>query len=123
MRTRNNYTDLPNKNAPTCKAHCFFRAFIHSGFVLLTFSLLVGCENAMKARLRNADPKSAAKLIENNLGFLSKHLRLGMPKAEVLTFLPHPHNTNVENVCVWILGYAEQKQAQERSDWQWLQRT
>ena len=84
---------------------------------------LCGCDSAMKNHLRNAPSNEAAKLIEENIDYYGRHLRIGMAKDEALAFLPKPQNTNTENVCVWVLDSTEKLKTHDRFDWQWLQAT
>ena len=77
----------------------------------------------MKNKLHNAAPDDAVNLIERNIDYCGKSLHLGMPEADALAFLPKPHNTNTENVCVWIVDYSKNIQNNEPLNWQWLQST
>jgi hypothetical protein len=91
--------------------------------ILFASLLLSGCDSTMKTRMHETAPAEAANAIERNLEYYSKQLRLGMPRREVLAFLPPPQNTNNENVCVWVLESTEAVKTQGRYDWQWLQAT
>ena len=40
-----------------------------------------------------------------------------------MAFLPRPHNTNTENVCIWIIDYTKYFNGNGRRDWQTMEIT
>ena len=82
---------------------------------------MLGCGAYIKSEIHSAAPDDAFKTIGENIDFCEETLHLGMSRAEVFSFLPNPHNTNDENVCVWISDYSNTIQAKEPLSWQWLQ--
>ena len=86
--------------------------------VLLASLVFAGCDFTIKTR-----PNGAANAIERHMDYYSKRLHIGMPRYGVLALLPKPQNINTQNVCVWVLESTETIKAQDRYDWQWLQKT
>lgn len=89
----------------------------------LAVTILSGCNLTVKSRLSKTDPSEAVSTIEHHLDYYSGHLHIGMPKGDALAILPMPHNTNTENVCVWVLPSTETNPQPDHQDWQWLQST
>src|SRR6266567_3836610 len=100
--------------------HCSPPDYRRALCALLALVLLCGCDAFMRNSLRNASPETAVDVIGKHLDYYSQHLPMGMAREEALRLLPKPHNTNTENVCVWIIGYSDLPKTQGRLDWQWL---
>jgi hypothetical protein len=89
-------------------------------FLLLLAVMPAGCKMNMETRIQKVKPEMAAKLIESEMDYFAGRLYIGMPKIEALKFLPAPHNTNTENVCIWVFEQPSGSNP-NRLDWQWLQ--
>ncbi len=71
--------------------------------LILAFGgLLAGCDACTENKIKSAQPEDAARVMNENLDFLWRTLPLGTPRSEALFTLPKAHNTDTDNVAMWV---------------------